>query len=80
MTKIIEECKNLKYEDRLIQTDFTLKESRTRGNLIETFKMVKGLNKTNYRKNVTIVQNCRTRGHRFKFLKNRSRLDIRKFL
>lgn len=78
-TKMILECKYLQYEDRLIQTGLTtLEERRTRGDLIEVFKMIKGLNKTDYRKFFTLVRNNRTRGHRYKFIKNRSRLDIRK--
>mgnify|MGYP003529753736 FL=1 len=78
-TKMIEECKTFKYEDRLVQTGLTtLEERRTRGDLIEVFKMIKGLNKADYRRFFTIVHNSRTRGHRFKIVKNRSRLDIRK--
>src|ERR1043165_3770811 len=76
---MFEEYKHLNYEDRLIQTGFTtLDERRTRGDLIEVFKMIKGLNKAEYKCFFTISQNSRTRGHRFKFVKNRSRLDIRK--
>ena len=79
-TKMIEGYKNLKYEDRLTKTDLTtLEERRTRGDLIEVFKMIKGLNKTDYKKFFTIEHNSRTRGHRFKIIKNRSRLDIRKY-
>ena len=37
-TKMIEEYKLLKYEDRLVQTSLTtLEERRTRGDLIEVF-------------------------------------------
>ena len=78
-TKMIDECKHLKYEDRLIQTGLTtLEERRTRGDLIEVFKMIKGLNKIDYRSFFEIAQNSRTRGHRFELRKNRSRLDVRK--
>ena len=78
-TKMIEECKTFKYEDRLVQTGLTtLEERRTRGDLIEVFKMIKGLNKADYRRFFTIVHHSRTRGHRFKIVKNRSRLNIRK--
>ena len=86
-TKLIEESIQLlyvtyihhNYEDRLIQTGLTtLDERRTRGDLIEVFKMIKGLNKAEYKCFFTISQNSRTRGHRFKLVKNRSRLDIRK--
>ena len=41
--------------------------------------MIKGLNKADYRRFFTIVNNSRTRGHRFKIVKNRSRLNIRKY-
>jgi hypothetical protein len=76
---MIEGCKHLSYEDRLTLTGLTtLEERRTRGDLIEVFKMIKGLNKTDYRNFFTLAQNARTRGHRFKLLKKRSRLDIRK--
>ena len=79
-TKMIEDCKSLKYEDRLIQIGLTtLDERRTRGDLIEVFKMIKGLNKADYRRFFTIVNNSRTRGHRYKIVKNRSRLNIRKY-
>jgi hypothetical protein len=78
-TKMIEGCKHLKYEERLIFTGLTtLEERRTRGDLIEVFKMIKGLNKSDFRNFFTLAQNSRTRGHRFKLLKTRSRLDIRK--
>ena len=76
---MIEGCKHLKYEDRLTKTGLTtLEERRTRGDLIEVFKMVKGLNKSDYRKFFAIVKNSKTRRHKFKFVKNRTRLDIRK--
>ena len=78
-TKMIDEYKGLKYEDRLVKTGLTtLEERRTRGDLIETFKMIKGLNKTDYKRFFTIAHSSRTRGHRLKIVKNRSRLDIRK--
>lgn len=78
-TKMIEECRFLNYEDRLGQTGLTtLEERRTRGDLIEVFKMIKGLNKTDYTRFFTLATNNRTRGHRLKIVKNRSRLNIRK--
>ena len=78
-TKIIEEYKLLKYEDRLVRTGLTtLEERRIRGDLIEAFKMIKGLNKSDYKRFFTLAQNNRTRGHAFKIVKNRSRVNIRK--
>src|SRR6267154_807618 len=69
-TKMIEECKLLKYEDRLVQTGLTtLEKRRTRGDLIEVFKMIKGLNKSDYKRFFSLVQDNRTRGHRLKIVK-----------
>src|SRR6266516_8053586 len=69
-TKMMEECKVLKYEDRLIQTGLTkLEERRTRGDLIQVFKMIKGLNKSDYKRFFTLSQNNRTRGHALKIVK-----------
>src|SRR5207245_8945743 len=77
-TKMIEEYKLLKYEDRLVQTGLTtLEERRTRGDLIEVFKMIKGLNKSDYTRFFTLAQNNRTRGHALKMIKNRSRVNVR---
>ena len=75
---MINEYNGLKYEDRLVKTGLTtLEERRTRGDLIEAFKMIKGLNKTDSKRFFTIAHSSRTRGHRLKIVKNRSRLDIR---
>ena len=50
-TRLISECNNRNYEDRLKITGLTtLEERRNRGDLIEVFKMVKGLNKVYYTK------------------------------
>src|SRR5207245_1948836 len=69
----------LNYEDRLVRTGLTtLEERRTREVLIEAFKMIEGLNKSDYTRFFTIVQNNRTRGHKLKIVKTRSRLNIRK--
>src|SRR5437870_11203043 len=78
-TKMTENYKCLTYENRLVRTGLTtLEERRTRGDLIEVFKMIKGLNKTDYKRFFTIVPNNVTRGHELKIVKGRSRLNIRK--
>ena len=78
-TKMIVDYKFLNYEDRLVRTGLTtLEERRSRGDLIEVFKMIKGLNKSDYTRFFSIVSNNRTRGHKFKIVKNRSRSNIRK--
>ena len=55
-----------------------MEERRTRGDLIEAFKMIKGFNKSEYTRFFTMIQNNRTRGHKLKIVKNRSRSNIRK--
>ena len=43
---MIEECRNLNYENRLLLTGLTtLEDRRNRGDMIEVFKIVKGLDK-----------------------------------
>ncbi len=78
-TKIISECRGLSYVDRLKVTGLTsLDERRDRGDMIEVFKTIRGLNKVDYRQFFEFSGNTRTRGHTFKLAKNRSRLDCRK--
>jgi hypothetical protein len=48
-----------------------------RGDLIQVFKLVKGIDKIDYNRFFQLADNTRTRGHRFKIVKVRSRLDIR---
>ena len=48
-----------------------------RGDLIQVFKLIKGIDRVDYNKFFQLVDNSRTRGHRFKIVKVRSRLDIR---
>ena len=78
-TKMIEECKGMTYNERLAETKLiTLDERRTRGDLLEVFKMVKGISKVDYTTFFELAKNNRTRGHAYKLVKLRSRIDIRK--
>ena len=78
-TRLIEECKGLDCNKRLAVAGLTSLEDRhTRGDLIEVFKMIKGISKVDYKKFFMLDDNSRTRGHKYKLVKNRSRLDIRK--
>ena len=78
-TKIISECKGLNYEKRLKVTGLTTLEARrNRGDTIEVFKTVKGLNKVDCNQFFKFSKNTMTRGHRLKLGKNRSRLEIRR--
>jgi ribonuclease P/MRP protein subunit RPP40 len=78
-TRMIEGCSELKYSERLAATGLTsLENRRTRGDLIEVFKMIKGISKLEYRNYFRLEENSRTRGHKCKIVKERSRLDLRK--
>ena len=46
--------------------------------MIEVFKTLRGINKIDESSLFQLVNNSRTRGHRFKLSKARSKLDIRK--
>ena len=76
---MIDECKSYSYEDRLKFTGLsTLEARRKRGDMIEVFKILKGVNKLDSASWFELANNRRTRGHRLKLVKKRSRLDIRK--
>lgn len=78
-TKMIIECRNQDYESRLVSTGLTtLEVRRDRGDLIELFKLIKGIDKVDYKKFFQLANNDRTRGHKYKIVKLRSRLEIRK--
>src|SRR5881296_1328807 len=78
-TKMISECSKLSYEDRLKITGLsTLEDRRNRGDLIEVFKILRGFSKVDYRHYFQLVNSSKTRGNKYKLVKSRSRLDIRK--
>ena len=78
-TKMISGLHNLKYSDRLKQCNLMpLDKRRNRGDLIQTFKVLKGIDKVDYRKFFRLNAVSRTRGHSLKLSKSRSRLEIRK--
>ena len=54
-------------------------ERRTRGDLIEVFKILKDFSKVNHSIWFNLSNNRNTRGHIYKLNKFRSRLDLRKF-
>ena len=77
-TKMIEGFGKLSYEDRLRRTGLTtLEERRIRGDLIETFKMIKGISKVDYTKFFSISENNRTRGNSYKLEKKQCNINIR---
>lgn len=78
-TKLVKECRNLNYSDRLKYLKLpTLKYRRVRGDMIEVYKILNGY----YDANVQLVlprnMDARTRGNLFKLKHLGSRLDIRK--
>ena len=76
---MIEDCKGLKYSERLAATGLTsLEDRRIRGDLIEVFKIVKGISRVQHTTFFKLDEKRRTRGHTYKLVKDRSRLDIRK--
>ena len=77
--KIIAECKNQNYETRLKTINLTsLEDRRIRGDIIQVFKLIKGIDNVDYRTLFKLADCSRTRGHKFKIVKVRSRLEIRK--
>ena len=69
-TKMIVGLGNMSYEERLRRTKLTmLEERRKRGDLIETFKMVKGLNDVDYTKFSQISVHNKIRGNSLKLEK-----------
>ena len=78
-TKMILGLYNLSYTDRLRECKLLpLEQRRVRGDLIQTYKFLKGFDKVNYNRFFTLHVGNRTRGHSLKLSKSRSRLDFRK--
>jgi len=78
-TKLIEGYQHFSYEERLRKTGLiSLEKRRVRGDLIQTFKIVKGYDKLDYRNFFEISKGGKTRGHSIKLVKKRCNGDIRK--
>ena len=68
----------LSYKERLRRTGLTtLEERRTRGNSVEPFKMIKGINKVDCTKFFSISENNTTRGNSYKLEKMQCNTNIR---
>jgi ribonuclease P/MRP protein subunit RPP40 len=68
------------YEERLdILGLTTLKTRRVRGDLIEVFKMFKGLEDISRKHFFELARISQLRGHRFKLFKRRFNSDVRKY-
>ena len=78
-TKMIKGFRNLSYKDRLDELDLlTLEDRYIRGDLIQVFKLIKGIDKLEYNKFFQLADNSKTRGHRYKIVKQRCRLELRR--
>ena len=79
-TRMVKGTKGMTYPERLKFCDlFSLERRRLRGDLIEAFRIIRG---SPDRPNCGLLSVCTvstTRGHAFKLLKPRARLDIRKY-
>ena len=79
-TKLIPELSTLSYEQRLERTGLvSLEMRRLRADLIEVFKIVKGLENVDQSVFFNLSEDSRTRGHQLKFQKHFCRLDVRKY-
>lgn len=75
-TKLVPKIKNLSYEERLKSLNLpSMYYRRARGDMIETFKFVKGIYKS--QNPLHFDFNNRTRGHQYKLRKERCRLQVR---
>jgi hypothetical protein len=78
-TRLIEGYWDICYEDRLERTGLiSLEKRRVRGDLIQVFKMIKGVDKIDYRKFFEISTVGKTRGHSLKLVKKRCNGELRK--
>ena len=78
-TKMIKECKGLKYESRLKLLGLTTYETRClRGDLLQYFKTIKGFDKSNCI-NLFELNKRSTRGHTCKIKKRYCRSNLSKY-
>ena len=77
-TKAIPELKDIPYEDRLRRLKLpSLVYRRRRGDMIQTYKILKGIDRINPDILFSRAESTITRGHSEKLLKPRSRLQTR---
>ena len=77
-TRMVAGQRGKSYQNRLRDLNlFSLNRRRMRGDLIETFKIVKGLSGLKMDNLFTFIQERGTRGHGFRLQRTHSRLNIR---
>lgn len=80
VTKLIPRLRNKTYEDRLKELNlYSLSKRRLRGDLIEVFKIIKGIENVNYEKYFTIDTSNTTRGNGYKIVGKRFRTNEAKY-
>ena len=79
-TRMVKSCKKLSYSDRLRLLGIpTLKYRRTRGDMIEVYKILHIFYDPSVTPTLTRNYDTRTRGNDLKLIHNRSKLDVRKY-
>ena len=77
-TKLIPNLKHLPYEDRLRAFSLpSLEYRRRRGDMLQVFKIVNGIDRVNVNTFFSMQAESSTRGHDQKFVKKRARLGVR---
>jgi len=77
-TRLFDDLRELDYYDGLQKLNLrTLEERRNRADLIELFKMVKGISIVSLGSYFHFADDSRTRGHNLKLTKTHSKCDIR---
>ena len=79
-TRMMDDLRGMEYEERLRHTRLvTLEARRTRADIIEVFKIMKGLEGLNSEDFFEMEVDKRTRVHTLNILKRGARLDCRKY-
>jgi len=79
-TKIVEECRSKSYLERLQHLKLpTLKYRRTRGDMIEVYKILHNKYDFNAVLNINLSNIVHTRSNSYKLVKHRPKYDLRKF-
>jgi len=79
-TRLFPDLRSLCYQDRLKRLGlWSLEERRNRADLLEVFKLKAGLTNISLQTFFDRIVDSKTRGHSWKIVKNRNKLDIRKY-
>ena len=77
-TRMLPDMAGISYEERLEKLGlFSLERRRLRGNLIEVYKIMRGMDRVDSQKLFPRVEESITRGHRFKVRGTKFKADVR---